>query len=121
MDVLWPIERRILGRAFARHARIGTRKPARSIPTEGAESVAMSLAGLLGRTWGLLFFDGGATIQLAGGSPFTDTASQVLLLSCGSLFVVGFVRLAAAYRARSRFRRASVRTGAPSPPTAGRR
>lgn len=103
---VWPIERRPIARALSRHLRAGSTKYARSIPTEGIESVTLSLCAAfwLGRAW-LLFVPALILVIAGGGSSVAVVIGDAGLAIFGLLLIIGFLRLISAARSRSRFRR----------------
>jgi len=104
---VWPIERRTIARALSRHLRAGSTKYARSIPTEGVESVTLSLCAAfwLGRAW-LLFVPALILVVAGSGSSLAVVIGTAGLAIFGLVLIIGFLRLGAAARSRSRFRRA---------------
>lgn len=104
--VMLPFERTRLQRALARHLRRGTSKYARSIPTEGIESVALSLSAALwgGWAWLVLLLGLSLTLPTRHVEPIRLVGYGVLAVGV-SMFFFGAVRLVLAGRSRNRFRK----------------
>lgn len=104
--VMLPVERARLERVLARHLRQGTSKYARSIPTEGIESVVLSLSAALWvvRAWPILVVGLAIVLPTHGVTPIRLAGFVVIAVGV-VIFGVGVVRLASAVKSRNRFRR----------------
>lgn len=104
--MMLPVERARLERVLARHLRQGTSKYARSIPTEGIESVVLSLSAALWvvRAWPILVVGLAIVLPTHGVTPIRLAGFVVIAVGV-VIFGVGVVRLASAVKSRNRFRR----------------
>lgn len=104
--MMLPLERARLERVLARHLRQGTSKYAKSIPSEGIESVTLSLSGALWvvRAWLILVVGLAIVLPTHGVTPIRLAGFVVIAVGV-LLFGVGVVRLASAVKSRNRFRR----------------
>lgn len=107
--LFWPVERRTLPRALARHIRAGNTKVARSIHTEGIDSATYQIcvAYWMSRAW-LSSFGGLAILFLGPARGPAHIVGEVLLGTGGALMLVGAERLRRALRSRKRFREARL-------------
>lgn len=105
--VLWRPERSTVCKALARHLQDGTTKFAKGIPTEGIESVSLSLATAFWMTKVVVLFVIAFPMLLLGpsGGPLHEIGVGMFAL-CFPLTALGVTRLTAALRSRNRFRRA---------------